>query len=629
MRSMVVHTLLRWIGLVIPPLLLITWLAIAGSYSWLRDVFLIGCITLTMLVSRRRRVRLRGRVFEGSAIKGPSPVLTVRAVFVWGLICWIASSAADIVFRPPALPLRGAVVAPAALRQSATSLRLGLAMSGGGYRAALVHAGVLQELAALGIPVTNIASVSGGSIIGAFVAHGGDPADFVEAVKNGHFRFKRELLSAFALPRWIVPFGRYSRRDVQADLIRRVLLTNQPGTQPRPALLLATTDLRHGLSVGITSDGLMMAGPTTERFFRFHDAVEVKGLGDVADIVAISGAFPGAFPARDTEAQLTMVPTLLANSPDTRTIPLALVDGGVRDNLGVRLLQGIDRETRGIGNNSLSWAGFKPSKGWALDLIIVSDGGQSLEVAEQRLGPLAQVSRAIDLSGLETGILRPMMQSAELPVVALSITAEIGLTPDAVIVQSAMRPRTEVRRDVFRPRLPTDPSLARIVDLLPNRGAARQALASYARTRGSTPMRVGDLDKRCSEAVNRDTPECHWRILADLILDDIDHVAAVFRRSATLEDQYSATDADALVRLGRYFVLLKFADIEEKLATKVGRNGLQQLPAHHPQIGQRKQRIHLGGVLGLAAIAQLHMVELPLDLGPLRQNQHLFSAFIT
>ena len=70
-----------------------------------------------------------------------------------------------------------AVVAPPALRQSA----------------------VLQELAALGIPVTNIASASGGSIIGVFVAHDGDPADFVEAVKNGRFRFKRELLSAFTL----------------------------------------------------------------------------------------------------------------------------------------------------------------------------------------------------------------------------------------------------------------------------------------------------------------------------------------------------------------------------------------------------------------------------------------------
>lgn len=564
---------LRLLGLVIPPLLLLAWLAIAGSYSWLRDAVLIGCVTLAMVLSLRRRVRSRGGLSEGSAIQGPFSVLTVRAAFIWGLTCWIAASTADIIFRPPALPLRGAVVAPPALRQSAASLRIGLTMSGGGYRAALVHAGVLQELAALGIPVTNIASVSGGSIIGAFVAHGGDPADFVEAVTIGRFRFKRELLSAFALPRWIVPFGDFSRRDVQAGIMRRVLLTNQPGTAPKPALLLATTDLRRGLSVGVTGDGLMMAVPTTERFFRFRDAVEIDGLGDIADIVAVSGAFPGAFPAMHAEARLTMEPTLLAKSPDIRTMPLALVDGGVRDNLGLRLLQGIDQEVRGNGRNSLSWPGFKPSQGWALDLIIVSDGGQSFEVAERRLGLLEQVTRAIDLSGLETGILRPVMQSAELPVVSLSIAAEIGLAPDAAIVQSATRPRAEGRRDYFRPRLATDPALARIVELLPNREAARQALADYARTRGSTPMRVGDLDTRCREAVNRDAPECHWRTLADMILDDIDRVAEVFRRSATLEDQYSAADAAALVRLGRYFVLLKLADIEEKLAAKVERKG--------------------------------------------------------
>jgi predicted acylesterase/phospholipase RssA len=560
---------LRLVGLVISPLLLVAWLAIAGSYSWLRDAVLIGCITLAMVLSLRRRARSREGLSEGSAIEGPFSVLTIRAAFVWGLTCWIAASTADVVFRPPGQPLRGAVVAPPALRQSAASLRVGLAMSGGGYRAALVHAGVLQELAALGIPVTNIASVSGGSIIGAFVAHGGDPADFVEAVKDGRFRFKRELLSAFALPRWIVPFGRYSRRDVQAGLVRRVLLTNQPGTARRPALLLATTDLRHGLSVGVAGDGLMMAGPTTERFFRFRDAVEIDGLGDVADIVAISGAFPGAFPAMHTAARLTVVPTLLANSPDTRTIPLALVDGGVRDNLGLRLLQGIDQEVRGNGRNSLSWPGFKPSQDWELDLIIVSDGGQSFEAAERRLGLLAQVSRAIDLSGLETGILRPVMQSAALPVVSLSIAAEIGLAPDATIVQSATRPRASARRDYFRPRLPDDPALARIVELVPNREAAREALANYARTRGATPMSVGDLDKRCRDTASRDAPECHWRTLADLILDDIDHVAAVFRRSATLEDQYSAADVDALTRLGRYFVLLKLAEIEEKLAAKV------------------------------------------------------------
>jgi predicted acylesterase/phospholipase RssA len=47
--------------------------------------------------------------------------------------------------------------------------KLGLALSGGGHRAAFFHIGVLAKLAELGLlrPVQVISTVSGGSIIGA------------------------------------------------------------------------------------------------------------------------------------------------------------------------------------------------------------------------------------------------------------------------------------------------------------------------------------------------------------------------------------------------------------------------------------------------------------------------------
>lgn len=38
-----------------------------------------------------------------------------------------------------------------------------------------------------------------------------------------------------------------------------------------------------------------------------------------------------------------------------------------------------------------------------------------------------------------------------------------------------------------------------------------------------------------------------------------------------------------------------------------------QLPADHPQIEQYKQRVQLGGIHGQAAVAHLHVSELPLD----------------
>jgi hypothetical protein len=245
-----------------------------------------------------------------------------------------------------------------------------------------------------------------------------------------------------------------------------------------------------------------------------------------------------------------------------------LVDGGVRDNLGLRLLEGIDREARGKGQNSLPWAGFEPSDNWALDLIIVSDGGQSFEVADGSIGLLAQVSRAIDLASLETGIYRPIMSSAELPIITLSIAAELGLSPDAAIVQSSSRPRSEVRRDIFKVHPPTDSALNRFAQLVPEREAANKALKGYERTKGTGLLNTGDLNQRCREMSNGDTAECLWKTLVDLVLDDIERTSTVFRRSATLDDQYSETDADALVRLGRYFVLLKLDDIEQALAAK-------------------------------------------------------------
>ncbi|TIO33408.1 patatin-like phospholipase family protein [Mesorhizobium sp.] len=136
------------------------------------------------------------------------------------------------------LPLTGHVAAPANVAPPAAGLRIALALTGGGYRAALLHAGVLMELDRLGIPISNVSSVSGGSIIGAYIAKGGDPAEFVKAVIDGRSRLKRELLSAFNLPRWILPFGNFSRRDVQAQIVRRVLLSSVPNsTEMRPALM--------------------------------------------------------------------------------------------------------------------------------------------------------------------------------------------------------------------------------------------------------------------------------------------------------------------------------------------------------------------------------------------------------
>ena len=50
-----------------------------------------------------------------------------------------------------------------------------VALSGGGYRAAAIHAGVLRALDKLGVPIHYLSTVSGGSIIGGFYSLGYAP----------------------------------------------------------------------------------------------------------------------------------------------------------------------------------------------------------------------------------------------------------------------------------------------------------------------------------------------------------------------------------------------------------------------------------------------------------------------
>src|SRR6516165_3702673 len=57
-------------------------------------------------------------------------------------------------------------------RAVSAKLRIGLALSGGGFRASIFHLGVIRRLEELGImpDVSVISSVSGGSIIAAYYA---------------------------------------------------------------------------------------------------------------------------------------------------------------------------------------------------------------------------------------------------------------------------------------------------------------------------------------------------------------------------------------------------------------------------------------------------------------------------
>jgi len=271
-----------------------------------------------------------------------SPRLQSGVVFLAAVMVWVSLSFVDSWFESAALPRSGTVLRPPAMPSSYAELRVGLAMSGGGYRAALVHAGVVEALGQMGIPVTHLSSVSGGSILGSYLSVGGSPQAFRDAVAAGRFRMLRDLLATPNLVRLpsstVLPgldvdlwpfFDEFSRVDVQANLIDRVLLDGAlPSERNGPRLMVCMTDLIHGLSVGATDDGILLSGPVVARFFRHGEAIDFEGLPRLADRVAVSGAFPMAFPAVPVQARIAIAPALEAEGDHRVVLELRLADGG-------------------------------------------------------------------------------------------------------------------------------------------------------------------------------------------------------------------------------------------------------------------------------------------------------------
>jgi NTE family protein len=146
------------------------------------------------------------------------------------------------------------------LVEEASSLKIGAALSSGGA-AGLAHVGVLEELAAAGIPVHCVAGTSAGAMVGAAYAAGqlGPFRDTMCALT------RRRVLSLFdpTWPRSGLLEGRRSLELIRAYVGERI------ETLPRP-FAAVTTDLRTGAEI-------------------------VLREGDVLEAIRASIAIPGLF----------------------------------------------------------------------------------------------------------------------------------------------------------------------------------------------------------------------------------------------------------------------------------------------------------------------------------------------
>lgn len=286
--------------------------------------------------------------------------------------------------------------AQASERPSARPLKIGLALSGGGFRASIFHLGVIRRLEELGImkDVAVISAVSGGSIIAAYYVIEMEDrlrarrsenqqtpqsidsirlkifeeiaADFLTALDH-NLRTRAMIFSPFYHTfKWVrTLWPGYSRSDLmQTEYDRWFYKGNSLDQLPSvtgesrqeqhsllagPKLILNTTSLMTGKRVGFSREPVS----------GFNELKQVNtNVLKLSRIVGASSAVPGLFPPTSVSGDL-------------------LVDGGVADNQGITGLVGSDID-RGSKDDSDSGENLDD-----FDILLVSDASGQFEQAHR------------------------------------------------------------------------------------------------------------------------------------------------------------------------------------------------------------------------------------------------------
>ena len=280
-------------------------------------------------------------------------------------------------------------------------MRIGLALSGGGFRATLYHLGVVRFLRDAGLlsQVSHVTSVSGGSVLAAhlvmnwnrycgsaeqFEAAAEEILKFVSLdVRNRIVRRYPWLLAAGLWHRLV--FRRTSRLLTRTGLLERYYQKHLFGDvclhqlPPTPEIHILTTSVSEGSLASFTREGLWMQRR------RNDGSVEVQshraGLAKVATAVAASSAFPAFFPPLELTAY-----DIGASEGEFST--QYFTDGGIFDNLGVRMFRYLSSEMqKRTGEDDF------------VDVILVSDVGKVFAVygAERTPGFLSTALRSSDI----------------------------------------------------------------------------------------------------------------------------------------------------------------------------------------------------------------------------------------
>ena len=270
-------------------------------------------------------------------------------------------------------------------------LGVGLALSGGGFRATLFHLGSLWRLNELGwLPkLTRITSVSGGSITAGVLGYrwkrlnfddSGIATNFIEEIAVPLQEFcKRNIDVSAGLAGILRPFRSISQmvaREYRKHLFGKATLQDLPRDKEGPRFIIYATNLQSGVSV---------------RLSRPYLADYKIGRIDFPNIpLATAVAASSAFPPLLSPVILKTAGCSWKNMKGTQLFDqesfrssLFLTDGGVYDNLGLEAI----------------WDRYQT--------VLVSDAGSPLGVeAKPSKLWVSQAVRALGIMGEQTRALR-------------------------------------------------------------------------------------------------------------------------------------------------------------------------------------------------------------------------------
>jgi predicted acylesterase/phospholipase RssA len=232
-----------------------------------------------------------------------------------------------------------------------TAMNIGLALSGGGFRATLFHLGLIRFLRDAGLlsSITQLASVSGGSVMAAHLIY-----RWSEYTSSDDATFEKAASEVIA----------FTQQDVRGKIVRRLPLLVLAGLIPKvklgrtdllehfydqfydyttlhelrvrnpdaPALHILTTNLSSGQLCSFTPDGFCIDSPQGTELYETYAI-------STALAVAASSSYPLFFPPIELTAERLQVDMAAFQSPFSY-----VTDGGIFDNLGARKLALLDRD---------------------------------------------------------------------------------------------------------------------------------------------------------------------------------------------------------------------------------------------------------------------------------------------